>query len=65
MYTQDQESNTRAQGFRLQAVYRTANNSLKIANLSSNSIIQFFDPNGCSEGYKTQYNLVRSDDYSN
>ena len=64
MYTQDQESNTRAQGFRLQAVYRTANNSLKIANLSSNSIIQPFDPNGCSEGYKIQYNLVRSDDYS-
>ena len=50
MYTQDQESNTRAQGFRLQAVYRTANNSLKIANLC-NSIIQPFDPNGCM-GYK-------------
>ena len=34
MYTQDQESNTRAQGFRLQAVYRTETNSLKITNLS-------------------------------
>lgn len=62
--TQDQESNTRAQGFRLQAVYRTANDSLKITNLNTNNIIGPFDPNTCSEGYKIQYNLVRSDDYN-
>ena len=62
--TQDQESDSRKQGFRLQAVYRTEQNSLKITNLNSNNIIVPFDPNSCSEGYKIQYNLVRSDGYS-
>lgn len=63
--TQDQESNSEShkQGFRLQAVYKTETNSLKIIDLSNNNIIGPFDPS-CSEGYKIQYNLVRSDDYN-
>jgi len=61
--TQDQESNTRAQGFRLQAVYFTDNVSLKIDKLNTYSIISPFDPSTVSNGYQIQYNLVRSDGY--
>ena len=62
---QDQESNTHAQGFRLQAVYLTDTDSLKIKDLSDNDIISPFDPSFVNSGYQIEYNLVRSDDYDN